>query len=602
MFFRNIKILLTAGTILSGAILSAADISSDAMDADKPQIMNLDISGNNTEMTEALVLYFDVVSQGMRAKSLTDEQMEKLFTALDKDSNARDLIILIFAELSKSKKLDKYLDRFLSIAEKHPDSYILTSFVSSLLAPKREDDALRLLRASVNAFEDSDKNVRAKAVATCGADISEIFSRLSAILIRRDDFSGARDCLDIAFDEKRLAEDLRLVQAEMLLDSVSHLKASDSNFFLFFFLPTDKEKARKRLDASIQKFISAASEKYKKGEVIPVRLFKGAFTIMHEDGKDEAVRNILLSNLILAPNDINSLAHLADNYSESGDHMSAARTWRLIIKNAPRATGDMYLIYGNCLKQAGNISEAVKAYEYAMLMSPDNNNALYSLAALYYERGEYKKALLRLGKMKDSSSAFYLSAMCYDKLKMPKEALDSALKSLELAEKKGDRKMADKNFKLICATFAEKAKKLDVVESIVLPLIKADPNDSDSLNFLGYTYADWNINLKQAEDYVKRAVELSPDNYAVLDSMAWVCHRLGRNKEALEWIKKSLDAKTKDAKASKTPDPVILDHAGDISKALGDTAGAVRYWQEALDNINDQLDPQKIEEKIKAVK
>ncbi len=236
MFIRNIKILLTAGTILSGAMLSAADISSDAMDAEKPQIMNLDISWNNTEMAEALSLYFDVVSQGMRAKSLTDEQMDKLFTALDKDSNARDLIILIFAELSKSKKLDKYLDRFLAVAEKHPDSYVLTSFVSSLLVSKREDDALRLLRASVDAFDNSDKNVRAKAVAICSPDISEIFSRLSAILIRREDFSGARDCLDTAFDEKHLAEDLRLIQAEMLLDSVSHLKASDSNFFLFFFL------------------------------------------------------------------------------------------------------------------------------------------------------------------------------------------------------------------------------------------------------------------------------------------------------------------------------------------------------------------------------
>ena len=86
---------------------------------------------------------------------------------------------------------------------------------------------------------------------------------------------------------------------------------------------------------------------------------------------------------------------------------------------------------------------------------------------------------------------------------------------------------------------------------------------------------EWNNeNLKEAEDYIRRALKLSPDNPAYQDSLAWVYFRRGKYKEALEWQLKAL-------KNSDEPDPEILLHLGEIYGALKDKAKARKYFEQA---------------------
>ena len=141
---------------------------------------------------------------------------------------------------------------------------------------------------------------------------------------------------------------------------------------------------------------------------------------------------------------------------------------------------------------------------------------------------------------------------------------------------------------------ADKAKRYDIAAAILEPMIDADPENADLLNLLGYIYSEAGINLGTAEKLLLKAVEIAPDNQAILDSGAWMYFRQKKYKEALEYIRKSLAA----APQGESVDSVILDHAGDIYNKLGDKKKALHYWRKALEVYSEELDPLNVFKKI----
>lgn len=113
-------------------------------------------------------------------------------------------------------------------------------------------------------------------------------------------------------------------------------------------------------------------------------------------------------------------------------------------------------------------------------------------------------------------------------------------------------------------------------------LVAKEPDFDQALNYLGYMLADRGERLEYARELIERAVSISPDNAAYLDSYGWVFYRLGDYKEALVHLKKAV---TLDS------DPVILDHLGDVYHAVGNTEQARTWWQKALeiDPDNEQI-------------
>lgn len=93
---------------------------------------------------------------------------------------------------------------------------------------------------------------------------------------------------------------------------------------------------------------------------------------------------------------------------------------------------------------------------------------------------------------------------------------------------------------------AEKVDRLDMAEADLLKVISKEPDNADALNALGYTLADRTSRYKEAQEYIKRAAALVPDDPAILDSLGWVSYRLGEMDEALKWLSKAF-AKLEDA-------------------------------------------------------
>jgi tetratricopeptide (TPR) repeat protein len=105
-------------------------------------------------------------------------------------------------------------------------------------------------------------------------------------------------------------------------------------------------------------------------------------------------------------------------------------------------------------------------------------------------------------------------------------------------------------------------------------VIALDPNNANALNYLGYTLAELGIRLKEAEELIKRALEVRPEDGYITDSLGWVYFKMGRHKDALLYIQKALE---------KLPeDPLITEHLGDTYMALGKWREAQGAYEKAL--------------------
>ncbi len=99
------------------------------------------------------------------------------------------------------------------------------------------------------------------------------------------------------------------------------------------------------------------------------------------------------------------------------------------------------------------------------------------------------------------------------------------------------------------------------------------PQDPDGWNALGYTMADHNISLKEAEAYIKRALLLRKDDPNILDSLGWVNYRLGRLASARLYLTRAAENATS---------AEIFAHLGEVLWELGEHNQAKQVWQQAL--------------------
>ena len=123
------------------------------------------------------------------------------------------------------------------------------------------------------------------------------------------------------------------------------------------------------------------------------------------------------------------------------------------------------------------------------------------------------------------------------------------------------------------ALTAEKLERYDVLESSLRKLIKLKPDHAHAYNALGYSLADRNQRLPEARKLIERALELSPEDYFIIDSMGWVLYRMGDLKGAEQYLRRAYLGR---------PDAEISAHLGEVLWAMGERVEAERVWQEAL--------------------
>jgi tetratricopeptide (TPR) repeat protein len=124
------------------------------------------------------------------------------------------------------------------------------------------------------------------------------------------------------------------------------------------------------------------------------------------------------------------------------------------------------------------------------------------------------------------------------------------------------------------AMTAESLGQIEVLEQDLHAILERDPSNVDALNSLGYTLADRTNRYEEARGYIESALALSPQNNAILDSMGWVLYRLGDYKEALQYLRRSLEIKQ---------DHEVAAHLGEVLWVSGEREEAINVWEQALE-------------------
>ena len=124
------------------------------------------------------------------------------------------------------------------------------------------------------------------------------------------------------------------------------------------------------------------------------------------------------------------------------------------------------------------------------------------------------------------------------------------------------------------ALAADKLGKFTILEQDLRKLIKLKPDNAHAYNALGYSLAERGAQLPEALKLIRKAVELSPEDPYIMDSLGWVYYRMGNFTEGLNYLNLAFAAR---------PDPEIAAHLGEVLWMQGAKEDAKNIWRFALE-------------------
>jgi len=122
------------------------------------------------------------------------------------------------------------------------------------------------------------------------------------------------------------------------------------------------------------------------------------------------------------------------------------------------------------------------------------------------------------------------------------------------------------------ALTAERIGKTDILEIHLKHLLALKPDHAHALNAYGYSLAERNTRLPEAQELIAKALTLAPEDPFIMDSMGWVLYRQGKLPEALQTLEKAYRIKA---------DPEIAAHLGEVLWMLERKDEARRILREA---------------------
>ncbi len=286
---------------------------------------------------------------------------------------------------------------------------------------------------------------------------------------------------------------------------------------------------------------------------------------------------------------LDQYALLADRVSPNGevllamgmlylqqDRIGEAETVLLRARNSGVEGAELSFYLGWIAEKRGDAPQAIAYYA---ALQPDAENyfeARLRIAILTAEEGDILSArrqlqMLRIDEPAQQKRLYLIEGELLRQAGQYEAGMDVLSAALEAFP-------VDFDLLYSRALLAETVDRLDVLESDLRLILEHEPSHLDALNALGYTLADRTDRYGEAYDYIQRALALSPNNNAILDSMGWVLYRLGNYDEAIEYLQRSLALKQ---------DHEVAAHLGEVLWVSGDRDGAMAVWERALEMFPD---------------
>ena len=292
------------------------------------------------------------------------------------------------------------------------------------------------------------------------------------------------------------------------------------------------------------------------------------------------------------PNDLNARRLLARIYTRLiGDQANrvdesmvkkAIEQFEKITEGDPKDV-ESWLMLGRLNKIAQNSTEALKDYNKALQLDPDNEDAMTGLAMVYTDLGDNKAAADLLRKVADKNpnphSLINLAGV-YEQLK------DYSLAS-EMLRRALQQQPGNAELKQMLAEDLLQADQIDEAAKLYQDLVDEDPKDARPLLRLSQVYRQ-KRDLVKARQAMDKAKEIDPANVEIQFNDELLLETEGKYPEAIKELKSLLDTTAKKSynAAEKGFRVQMLERLGADYRSIEQFGPAVDTFREVAD-----LDP-----------
>lgn len=518
------------------------------------------------------------------AVALTCNNPEKtislLIETLKSDPDAELPMRLLLNQISDTTDAEKIIRALAELAELNPQALKVNLVAILMLKDQDRKRCISIAESCLNNCSDWKKLNPSELKVFCSIIglLGTMYSADSA------DFSKGASLFEDYLDNDIIGHNYTVLESAVLFYHMAGEKSDDRPFLLF--LESDKEKYLHKE----QEYLAKINDFFQETEDTAILSSMASF--YESLGLEKEAEKILLRRILANPDDLALRVKLAGFLFKQKQFNKSSAIWRTVADKST-ANPELYMGYGDAAFYSKYYAEAAEAYGKYLKSNPDNMVSKFMRAMAYFEQGDFKKTLVELHAMPDNFMILKVRAMAEDRMGNDREALN-LLQQAENAALQTNPDFLDSIFYLFMVLLAEKNHNPELVIKYAAVIEKKFTlKDPMLANAIGFTYADMNIKLDEAEKLIRFALEKEPGKAEYYDSLAWVLFRKGKFKEALDNINVSI------SKQEKLMNAVIADHAGDINFALGNTSAAIKYWKSALQTYSREISHPAIEGKLK---
>ncbi len=289
---------------------------------------------------------------------------------------------------------------------------------------------------------------------------------------------------------------------------------------------------------------------------------------------------------------------------------------------------------GILYKDTKQFDKAIKAFKELLVFAPDNDKILYYLGSIFQEVTKYEDAIVYFGKIPETSGLYQdssfqiaqmLSLLAKDEFYKKNEKgeqhdrfityIDSKIKeiapfkvefsivkavyfeglqdndeAIDVLEVVREEKSFENEHRFYLASLFEKEQEYAKATELVEEIIEYEPQNAHAWNFLGYSLLERGEKLEEAFGYIKKAVDLSPEDGYIRDSLGWYYYKTGNLKEALKEIQNAVNKEPNDVAINK--------HMAIIYSSMKEFNKAKEYIVKALKIVQTDQERQELTEAL----
>lgn len=308
---------------------------------------------------------------------------------------------------------------------------------------------------------------------------------------------------------------------------------------------------------------------------------------------------------------------LIDEMFFTAGAMVANRKVPLSVPDAKAGLAEAFFDISGSLADKGNPESSLFFIRFGLALDPKLSLARILLGEVLEKQGRDDEALtLYLGE-KESSETYFAGRMRAAGILARQGKAEKAEKILrDLATKRndspapwiqmGDNALSDERFLQAVDAYSEaigrtgplnrshwilfysrgvayeRAGRWDKAEADLQKALMLAPAEPLTLNYLGYSWLERGKNIPEATEMLKRALQLSPNDGYIADSLGWAYYLHRQYEKAAKMLEVAVSLEPGSA--------TINDHLGDAYWRTGRKREAQYQWSKAL-AVNDDLPP-----------